>query len=171
MTVCEHKYWLHSKITKRHATSTSDSGSLLQFLNKHTVKACLKKVTVHLHHCRPQHPLALPFCHSLPASLCLLFPSFSFLFFFFPILWSCLNSHLALPLSSSRSSTKQGAWGVFTHFPSPLSYTLITGLELLDNAESVTFFFFNSTFWLLYLWLWQFTSFKLHLYLMTFSSK
>lgn len=62
-----------------------------------------------------------------------------FVFIFFP--WSCLNSHLALPLSSSHSSTKQGARGVFTHFPSPLSYTLITGLELLDNAESVTFFF------------------------------
>lgn len=65
--------------------------------------------------------------------------SLAFVFFF---LWSCFNSHLALPLSSSRSSTKQGAWGVFTHFPSPLSYTLITGLELLDNAESVTFLFF-----------------------------
>lgn len=59
-----------------------------------------------------------------------------FVFFF---LWSCLNSHLALPLSSSRSGTKLGAWGVFTHFPSPLSYTLITGLELSDNAESVAF--------------------------------
>lgn len=74
-----------------------------------------------------------PASHFVVSSLCL---------FFFSLLWSCLNSHLALPLSSSRSSTKQGAWGVFTHFPSPLSYTLITGLELLDNAESVTFFFF-----------------------------
>lgn len=76
------------------------------------------------HGCRRRHKLPSP------VSPCCQ----SFVFFF---LWSCLNSHLALPLSSSRSGTKQGAWGVFTHFPSPLSYTLITGLELLDNAESV----------------------------------
>lgn len=87
----------------------------------------LKKVIMYLPYCKP---INTPPLHYVVASLCL--------FFFF--LWSCLNSHLALPLSSSRSSTKQGAWGVFTHFPSPLSYTLITGLELLDNAESVTFF-------------------------------
>lgn len=88
----------------------------------------LKEVIMYLLACKP---VSSPLSHHVVAILCL---------FFF--LWSCLNSHLALPLSSSRSSTKQGAWGVFTHFPSPLSYTLITGLELLDNAESVTFFFF-----------------------------
>lgn len=91
----------------------------------------LKKVIMYL-------PCLQTYTLPLPRILLLV----AFVFFFFSLLWSCLNSHLALPLSSSRSSTKQGAWGVFTHFPSPLSYTLITGLELLDNAESVTFFFF-----------------------------
>lgn len=96
----------------------------------------LKKVITYRPHLKPTN--------SPPSPVLLL--AFVFLFFFFFFLWSCLNSHLALPLSSSRSSTKQGAWGVFTHFPSPLSYTLITGLELLDNAESVTFFFFFFSF-------------------------
>ena len=84
----------------------------------------LKKVIMYPPHRKPLNSPLLPI---------MLLLAFVFLF-----LRSCLNSHLALPLSSSRSSTKQGAWGVFTHFPSPLSYTLITGLELLDNAESVT---------------------------------
>lgn len=97
-----------------------------------------------------------------PPSITLLLAFVSF------FLWSCLNSHLALPLSSSRSSTKQGAWGVFTHFPSPLSYTLITGLELLDNAESVASPHTHPK--LLYLEAWLITSFKLHLLLTTFSS-
>lgn len=123
--------------------------SLSQCMKTYSLNGFISQNTI-----KPLNAPSLEWCCCLPLS------------FFF--LWSCLNSHLALPLSSSRSSTKQGAWGVFTHFPSPLSYTLITGLELLDNAESVASPHppLSGCFTCEY----EFTSSKLHLHLMTFSS-
>lgn len=57
----------------------------------------------------------------------------------FPVVLFKFSPCSALVIKSFKH--KAGSTGVFTHFPSPLSHTLITGLELLDNAESVTFYF------------------------------
>lgn len=58
----------------------------------------------------------------------------------FPVVLFKFSPCSALVIKSFKH--KAGSTGVFTHFPSPLSHTLITGLELLDNAESVTFYFY-----------------------------
>lgn len=114
----------------------------MQLLKKRLNDYCLfwkKPWKLKLRHFRASVPRPGPGCTKAPQ-----WPPtprlLSRVFVSFPVALFKFSPCSALVIKSFKH--KAGSTGVFTHFPSPLSYTLITGLELLDNAESVTFYSF-----------------------------
>lgn len=106
------------------------------------------------------HPAAQnsPPRHSVAAGLCL----------FLPVVLFKFSPCAALVIKSLKH--KAGSMGSVYSFPKSIILHINHWSGTFGQCWICYLFIFFPLFWLLSLWVWQFTSFKLHFHLMTFSS-